>query len=53
MNITVKISFKNSTLTSTLCDYRNLYIYVKVNMTISKAAAAGAATNNANKKVII
>ena len=40
-------------LTSTLCDYRNLYIYVKVNMTISKAAAAGAVTNNANKKVII
>ena len=37
---------------SNLCDYRDAYILVKGTVTIPKMAAAGAALNNTNKKVI-
>ena len=36
---------------SSLCDYSDAYINVKVTITISNTAVASAATDNANKKV--
>ena len=36
---------------SSLCDYSDAYINVKVTITISNTADASAATGNANKKV--
>ena len=39
-------------ITSNLCDYSDSYIRVRGNITVSNTAAAGAAVNNANKKVI-
>ena len=39
-------------LRSSLCDYSDAYILVKGNITVNNTAAASAATNNANKKVI-
>ena len=39
-------------LRSTLCDYSDAYILVKGNISVNNTAAAGAAANNANKKVI-
>ena len=39
-------------LRSSLCDYRDAYILVKGNITVNNTAAAGAAANNTNKKVI-
>ena len=35
-----------------LCDYSDAYILVKGTITVPNLAAAGAAVNNANKKVI-
>ena len=35
-----------------LCDYSDTYILVKGNITVNNTAAAGAAANNTNKKVI-
>ena len=35
-----------------LCDYSDTYILVKGTIAVPKAAAAGAAVNNTNKKVI-
>ena len=37
---------------SDLCDYSNAYILVKGTITVPNTAAAGAAVNNTNKKVI-
>ena len=37
---------------SSLCDYSDAYILVKGNITVNNTAAAGAAANNTNKKVI-
>ena len=39
-------------LSSSLCDYSDAYILVKGTITIANTAAAGAAANNANEKVI-
>ena len=37
---------------SSLCDYSDAYILVKGNISVNNTAAAGAAANNTNKKVI-
>ena len=37
---------------SNLCDYSDAYILVKRTITVPNKAAAGAAVNNTNKKVI-
>ena len=47
-----QIKFKTSMLRSSLCDYIDAYILVKGNITVNNTAAAGAAANNTNKKVI-
>ena len=47
-----QINFKTSMLRSSLCDYSDAYILVKGNITVNNTAAAGAAANNTNKKVI-
>ena len=48
-----QIIFKTPTLRSILCDYADAYILVKGNITVNNTAAAeGAGTNNAAKKVI-
>ena len=39
-------------LRSSLCDYSDVYILAKGNITVNRTAVAGAATNNINKKVI-
>ena len=39
-------------LGSGLCDFSDTYILVKGNITVNNTAGAGAAANNANKKVI-
>ena len=39
-------------LKSSLLDYNDAYIFVKGKITVPSAAVAGAAVNNANKKVI-
>ena len=39
-------------LRSSLCDYGDTYIFIKGNIKVSDTAAAGAAANNTNKKVI-
>ena len=39
-------------LKSSLCDYIDTYILVKGTMAVADTPAAGAAANNANKKVI-
>ena len=39
-------------LKSSLCDYSNAYILVKGTISVNNTAAAGAAVNNTNKKVI-
>ena len=46
-----QISFKTAMLRPSLCDYSDVYILVKGNITVNNTAAA-AAVNNANKKVI-
>ena len=46
-----QIKFKKSMLRSSLCDYGDAYILVKVNITVNDTAA-GAAADNTNKKVI-
>ena len=47
-----QINFKTSMLRSSLCDYSGAYILVKGNIIVNNTVAAGAAANNANKKVI-
>ena len=51
-NVTSQIKFKTTMLKSSLCDYSDAYILVKGTITINNTAAAGAAANNTNKKVI-
>ena len=46
-------NFKTSKLKSSLCDYIDACILVKGTITVPNTAAAGAAADNANKKVII
>ena len=47
------IRFKTSMISSILCHYSNAYILVKRTITVLNTAAAGAAVNNTNKKVIL
>ena len=47
-----QIKFKTTMLKSSLCDYSDAYILVKGTISVNNSAAAGAAANNANKKVI-
>ena len=47
-----QIKFKTSMLRSILCDYGDVYILVKGNITVNNTAAAGADADNTNKKVI-
>ena len=47
-----QIRFKTAMLRSSLCDYSNVYILVKGNITPNNTVAAGAAATNTNKKVI-
>ena len=47
-----QIRFKTAMLRSSLCDYSDAYILAKGNITVNNTAAAGAAANNTNKKVI-
>ena len=55
-NVNSQIKFKTTMLESSLCDYRDAYIFVKgtisANNTAAAGAAAGAAANNTNRKVI-
>ena len=51
-NINSQIKFKTAMLKSSLCDYSDAYILVKGTISINNTAAAGAAANNTNKKVI-
>ena len=46
-----QIRFKPSVLWSSLCDYTHAYILVKETMTVAQTTVA--ASNNANKKVIL
>ena len=39
-------------LRSSLCDYRDAYIFAKGNITVNNTADAGAAADNTDKKVI-
>ena len=47
-----QVRFKTAMLRSSLCDYSDTYILVKGNVPVNNAAAEGAASNNAAKKVI-
>ena len=46
------IKFKTTMLKSSLCDYSDAYIFVKGTIAVNNTAAAGAAANNTNRKVI-
>ena len=52
-NVSSQIKFKTTMLKSSLCDYSDAYILVKGTITVNNNAAAGPATNNTNKKVIL
>ena len=47
-----QIRFKTAMLRSSLCNYSDAYILAKGNISVDNTAGAGAAANNANKKVI-
>ena len=51
-NVNSQIKFKTTVLKSSLCDYSDAYILVKATISVNNSAAAGAAANNTNKKVI-
>ena len=51
-NTNSQSKLKSSMLKSGLCDYSDVYILVKGTCTVPNPAAAAAAINNANKKVI-
>ena len=51
-NVNSQIKFKTTMLKSSLCDYSDGYILVKGTISVNNTAAAGAAANNTNKKVI-
>ena len=53
-NVNSQIKFKTTMLKSSLCDYSDAYIFVKGTISVNNAAAAAdAAVNNTNKKVIL
>ena len=45
-----RIRFKTAMLRSSLCNYSDVYILVKGNVSVNNKAAAGAAANNVTKK---
>ena len=47
-----QIRFETVMLRSSLCDYSDAYVLVKGSISVNNIASAGAAGNNANKKVI-
>ena len=51
-NVNSQIKFKTTMLKSSFCDYSDAYILVKGTISVNNTAAAGAAVNNINKKVI-
>ena len=51
-NINSQIKFKTTILKSSLCDYSDAYILVKGTISVNNTAAADAAANNTNRKVI-
>ena len=51
-NVNSQIKFKTTMLKSSLCDYSDAYILVKGTISVTNAAADGAAANKINKKVI-
>ena len=51
-NVNSQIKFKTTMLKSSLCDYSDAYILVKETISVNNTAAAGAAVNNDDKKVI-
>ena len=51
-NVNSQIKFKTTMLKSSLCDHNDAYILVKGTISANNTAAAGAAANNTNKKVI-
>ena len=51
-NVNSQIKFKTTMLKSSLCDYSDAYILVNGAISVTNTAAAGAAANNTNKKVI-
>ena len=51
-NVNSQIKFKTTMLKSSLCDYSDAYILVKGTISLNNTAAADAAVNNTNKKVI-
>ena len=52
LNVNSQIKFKTKMLKSTLCDYSDAHILAKGTISVNNTAAAGAAVNNINKKVI-
>ena len=52
-NVNGQIKFKITMLKSSLCDYSDAYILVKETISVNNTAAADAAVNNINKKVIL
>ena len=51
-NVSSQIKFKTTMLKSSLCDYSDACILVKGTISVNNTAAADAAVNNTNKKVI-
>ena len=51
-NVNSQIKFKTTMLKSSLCNYSDAYILVKGTISVNNTAAADAAANNTNKKVI-
>ena len=47
-----QIRFKTAMLKSSLCDYSDAYILVKINISVNNTAGATAAANNTDKKVV-
>ena len=51
-NVNSQIKFKTTMLKSSLCDCSDAYILVKGTISVNNTAAAGAAVNNDDRKVI-
>ena len=51
-NVNSQIKLKTTMLKSSLCDYSDAYILVKGTISVNNTAAADAAANNTNKKMI-
>ena len=47
-----QLTFKTAMLRSSLCDYSDVYILVKGNISVNNIAAEGAVANDTNKKVM-